>query len=33
MQLHPTLMERWAQLELEAKKLELEVRKFSGFYI
>lgn len=31
-QLQPTPMRRWAQLELEAKELELEVRKFSGFH-
>lgn len=32
MQLQSTLRGRWAQLELEKKKLELEVRKFSGFH-
>lgn len=31
-QLHPIVMGRWAQQELETKKLELEVRKFSGFH-
>lgn len=30
MQLRPTLMGSWAQLELEAKKLELEAKKSSG---
>jgi len=30
MQLPPTLMASWAQLELEAKKLELEAKKSSG---
>lgn len=32
MQLHPILMGRWTQLELEAKKLELGGRKFLDFH-